>query len=113
MPRNANEYSVSVLERTMDFKDQETVAELYQTVKDSREKTDFVHHEEAHNFLDEIVEQLHDEEKMTDDLFEKVQQLEHIYVGRQDVTDHSDYWTQFTDREEQNWKDLVAAVQAE
>lgn len=48
-----------------------------------------MHHEEAKNFLDEIVEQLHDDSKMTDDLAEKAEQLEHIYNGRLDVTDQS------------------------
>ena len=61
-----------------------------------------MHHEEAKGFLDEIVEQLHNGGKMTDDLAGKAEQLEHIYNGRLDVTDQSDFWTQFTAREEQH-----------
>lgn len=114
MPRNPNNYSVPETEPATDFKDPDTVAQLYQTVKDSKESDDFVHHEESKGFLDEIVEQLNDAGKMTDDLSEKADQLDHIYNGRLDVTDQSDYWTQFTGPTEmQNWQDLVAAVQAE
>ena len=102
-------YGNTVADEPVDFTDPELIAEIRQTVDDSRQTNNPVAPEELWNYVQEIAGQL-DGDDPSDAVGLAVRELSAIYAGRMDEYDHSDAWTAFVPNELERWNTLFNAA---